>query len=150
VVLPPALVPHFDKAKQAADLHPNNLTQYVLHHYLTHNDLDGHLQCIRRKYAGLAACMMNMLERYLPGGVTVTPPTGGMFIWLTLPGGLRADELVHRTMKRGVIFVPGNSFYTNRQGSNHIRLNFTNADPAEIETGVKIMADEMAKMLCAV
>ena len=50
VVLPPALVPHFDKAKQASDLHPNNLTQYVLHHYLTHNNLDEHLQQIRTKY----------------------------------------------------------------------------------------------------
>ncbi|PTN09398.1 PLP-dependent aminotransferase family protein [Mangrovibacterium marinum] len=150
VVLPPALVPHFDKAKQASDLHPNNLTQYVLHHYLTHNDLDEHLQRIRTKYASQAACMTEVLERYLPNEVQITPPTGGMFIWLTLPDGLRADELIHKTMERGVIFVPGNSFYTKGQGSNHIRLNFTNAEPAEIETGVKIIAEEMEKMLCVV
>ena len=50
VVLPPELVPHFDKAKQSTDLNPNNLTQYVLHHYLTHFDLDEHLKRIRTKY----------------------------------------------------------------------------------------------------
>ncbi|WP_163713137.1 aminotransferase-like domain-containing protein [Mangrovibacterium lignilyticum] len=150
VVLPPALVPHFDKVKQATDLHPNNLTQYVLHHYLVHNDLDEHLQRIRTKYAGMAECMVEMLKRYLPDEVHITQPTGGMFIWLTLPEGLRADELIHRTMERGVIFVPGNSFYTKGQGSNHIRLNFTNAEPDDIQKGVAIMAEEMKKLLCAV
>ena len=150
VVLPPALVTHFDKAKQSTDLNPNNLTQYVLQHYLTHNDLDGHLQRVRTKYAEQAACMYHLLQRYLPAEVRITRPGGGMFIWLTLPAGLRSDELIHRTMARGVIFVPGNSFYTKGQGSQHIRLNFTNAEPAEIEKGVKIIADEMKKGLCAV
>lgn len=147
VVLPPALVPHFDKAKQSTDLNPNNLTQYALHHYLTHNDLDEHLRRIRSKYAGQAECMVRMLECYLPGEVHITRPTGGMFIWLTLPEGLSSDVLIRQTMKRGVIFVPGNSFYTKGQGSHHIRLNFTNAEPDEIEKGIKIMAEEMKKIM---
>ncbi|WP_372776584.1 PLP-dependent aminotransferase family protein [Mangrovibacterium sp.] len=150
VVLPPALVPHFDKAKQSADLHANNLTQYVLHHFLTNNDLDVHLQRIREKYAEQAGFMIEALKRNLPDEIRITKPTGGMFVWLTLPEGLRSDELIQQTMKRGVIFVPGNSFYTKGQGSQHIRLNFTNAEPADIEKGVKIMADEMKKLLCAV
>ncbi len=150
VVLPPALVPHFDKAKQSTDLNPNNLTQYTLYHYLTHYDLDGHLQRIRAKYAEQCGFMGEMLERYLPEEVQVTRPAGGMFIWLTLPEGLRSDELIHRTMERGVIFVPGNSFFTKGQGNRHIRMNFTNAEPSDIEKGVKIMAEEMEKMMCAV
>lgn len=150
VVLPQALVPHFDKAKQSTDLHPNNLTQYILHHYLTHNDLDEHLQRIRTKYAEQAFCMVDALRRHLPDEVKLTEPSGGMFIWLTLPEGLHSDELIQRTMERGVIFVPGNSFYTKGQGSRNIRLNFTNAEPADMEKGVKIMAEEMAKMLCEV
>lgn len=150
VVLPQALVPHFDKAKQSTDLHPNNLTQYILHHYLTHNDLDEHLQRIRTKYAEQAFYMVDALKRHLPDEVKLMQPSGGMFIWLTLPEGMRSDELIHRTMERGVIFVPGNSFYIKGQGSRHIRLNFTNAEPADMEKGVKIMAEEMAKMLCEV
>ncbi|WP_159518902.1 hypothetical protein [Sunxiuqinia indica] len=48
-------------------------------------------------------------------------------------------------MKRGVVFVPGNSFFTNGEGSQHIRMNFTNAEFPNIEKGVKIMAEEMIK-----
>jgi len=150
VILPPTLVPHFDKAKQSTDLNPNNLTQYVLHHYLSHNDLDEHLARIRAKYAGQARFMVEQLQRHLPDDVQITQPTGGMFIWLTLPEGLRADELIHQTMARGVIFVPGNSFFTKGQGSRNIRLNFTNAEFGDIEKGVKILAEEMEKLLCSV
>ncbi len=145
VVLPPDLVPHFDKAKQSTDLNPNNLTQYILHHYLTHFDLDGHLGRIRKSYAEQCRFMHDMLKRYLPGEVQITHPKGGMFIWLTLPEGLKADELIKRTMKRGVIFVPGNSFFTNGEGNQHIRMNFTNAEFPDIKKGVKIMAEEMIR-----
>ena len=87
VVLPPELVPHFDKAKQATDLNPNNLTQYVLYHFLTNNDLDLHLSTIRKKYSEQCQFMLEMIDRYLPDEVSATRPSGGMFIWLTLPEG---------------------------------------------------------------
>ncbi|MCY1721311.1 PLP-dependent aminotransferase family protein [Prolixibacteraceae bacterium Z1-6] len=146
VVLPPELVPHFDKAKQSTDLNPNNITQYMLFHFLTHNNIDDHLAKINIKYAEQCLFMQQMLKKYLPENVQATQPSGGMFIWLTLPGNICSDELVKRTLKKGVVFVPGNSFFTNGQGAEHIRLNFTNAGFAEIEKGIKIIAEEMEEM----
>lgn len=150
VVLPESLVPHFDKAKQSSDLNPNNLTQYVLHHFLTHYELDAHLTKIRTYYAQQAAYMLQMLQQFMPEEVSYTTPAGGMFIWLTLPENLNSEQLVKKCMEQGVVFVPGNSFYTKGQGSQYIRLNFTNAEYPEIEKGIRIMAEEMKKMLCAV
>src|SRR3712207_7273501 len=37
--------------------------------------------------------MLEALTQYLPSGVRWTRPTGGMFIWLTLPEHLNATEL---------------------------------------------------------
>ena len=146
VVLPPELVPHFDKAKQSTDLNPNNLTQSVLHHYLTHNDLDSHLGRIRSRYAQQAELMHALLLQYMPAGVEAIMPTGGMFLWASLPHGVRASELVERTMKRGVVFVPGNSFYTGVSGDTFMRLNFTNSCAHDMEKGIGIVADEVRKM----
>ena len=148
VILPPELVPHFDKAKQSTDLNPNNLTQYILHHYLTHYNLDEHLNRVRSTYGEQCAFMQEMLTRYLLEEVHATQPEGGMFIWLTLPDGIRSDQLIQRTMDRGVIFVPGNSFFTNGQGQQNIRMNFTNANFETIEKGVRIISEEMEKMRC--
>lgn len=146
VVLPPELVPHFDKAKQSTDLNPNNITQYMLHHFLTNYDLDNHIVQIRQKYAEQCRFMTRMLRQYLPDGCEFREPSGGMFIWLTLPESMRSDELVKRTLKRGVVFVPGKSFFTNGEGDQHIRLNFTNAGFAEIEKGIQIISEEMRMM----
>ncbi len=147
VILPEELVKHFDKAKQATDLNPNNLTQYVLHHYLTTNDLDLHLNAVRKKYNEQYRFMYQVINKHFPDEVKVTEPSGGMFIWLTLPEGVSSAELVQETMKKGVVFVPGNSFYTDGTGQEHIRLNFSNAGFADIEKGIKIIASELEKMM---
>lgn len=147
VVLPDELVTHFDKAKQSTDLNPNNLTQYVLHHFLTHNNLDEHLQKIRKNYAEQYQFMQEMIIRFLPDEVKSTHPNGGMFIWLKLPESISSEELVKKTLAKGVVFVPGKSFFTNGQGQQNIRMNFTNANYANIEKGVKIMGEEMKKMM---
>jgi len=41
-----------------------------------------------------------------------------------------------------VAFVPGNSFYANdsREGSRHMRLNFSNAAPEQIREGIGRLA----------
>ncbi|MGV8136671.1 MAG: PLP-dependent aminotransferase family protein [Mangrovibacterium sp.] len=147
VVLPRELVSHFDKAKQSTDLNPNNLTQYILHHYLTHYDLDGHLSRIRKAYSAQCRFMAEMIRQYLPEEVRATSPSGGMFIWLTLPASVSSDCLIGRTMEKGVIFVPGTSFYVSGQGNRHIRMNFTNCGFPDIEKGVRIMGDEMRKIM---
>ncbi len=149
VVLPEELVKHFDKAKQATDLNPNNLTQFVLNHYLTHNNLDLHLNAVRKKYAEHYNFMKEVIEQYLPDEVSMINPSGGMFIWLTLPEGVSSVDLVKETMKRGVVFVPGNSFFTDGAGQEHIRLNFSNAYLPDIEKGIKIIASELEKMMVA-
>lgn len=150
VVLPDELVPHFDKAKQSTDLNPNNLTQFVIHHYLTNNDLEKHLQAVRKKYHEQYKAMQETINHYFPADVSCTTPSGGMFIWLTLPAGISSVDLVQETMKKGVVFVPGNSFYTDGSGQEHIRLNFSNAQLPDIEKGIKIIASELEKMMVSV
>ncbi len=146
IILPPELVPHFDKAKQSTDLNPNNLTQYVLHHFLTNNNLDEHLVQIRQQYASQCDYMSQMILRYLPAEVKSTNPAGGMFIWLTLPKGISSEYLIKKVINRGVIFVPGKSFYVNGDGSQNIRMNFTNASFQNIKKGVQIIGEEIKKI----
>ncbi|HPR33369.1 MAG TPA: PLP-dependent aminotransferase family protein [Prolixibacteraceae bacterium] len=143
VVLPPGLVSPFIRAKQSTDLHSNNLSQYVLWHYLTHNNIDEHLECIRIAYKNQCRAMQEMIRMYLPGEVECTCPDEGMFIWLTLPEGLNAEELVYECIRKGVAFVPGRSFFTNGEGDLHIRMNFSNSLVESIEKGMKIMGTVM-------
>jgi 2-aminoadipate transaminase len=70
-------------------------------------------------------------------------PQGGMFLWLTLPEHIDSEELIVRTMKRKVVFVPGRSFFTTKTGQRHVRMNFSNACEMEIEKGIKVISEEI-------
>lgn len=124
-------------AKQGADLHSNIMAQRIVDQYLRDNDLDAHLQMGRSVYKRQRDLMVEMLERYCPPEVSFTRQEGGMFLWVTLPEGVAALELLKEAIKENVVFVPGNAFYVDGGGANTLRLNFSNTDGAMLEEGIR-------------
>ena len=123
-------------AKQAADLHTNQLTQFILYQYLTDNDLDEHIRRIQAAYGVQLATMLTSIESQFPENVWHTNPEGGMFVWAGLPGHLSSRDLLRLSMRDKVVFVPGDPFYISRGEVNTMRLNFTCADESTIREGI--------------
>ena len=128
VVAPREVIDKLNVAKQAADLHTDGLSQRVLYRYLADNDVDAHIATIRTRYRRQRDAMVAALERHMPAGVRHTRPSGGMFLWVTLPEGVSSMALVQRALAAGVLFVPGRPFYTDGGGDDTMRLNFSNCD----------------------
>ena len=124
-------------AKQAADLHTNQLTQYILYQYLTDNDLDAHIRRIQSAYGTQLATMLAAIEDQFPENVWHTHPQGGMFVWAGLPGQSSSRDLLQLSMRDKVVFVPGDPFYISRGEVNTMRLNFTCADKETIDEGIR-------------
>jgi 2-aminoadipate transaminase len=127
-------------AKQASDLHSNIFSQYVIHDYLNHNDLNKHIVKIKDLYKTQSTAMLLAIKEYFPNDVKCTTPLGGMFMWATLPSGQSALELFKRASKQNVAFVPGDPFYTNLTNAPTLRLNYTNSDSDTIYEGIKRIA----------
>lgn len=134
-------------AKEAADLHTNVFAQYVIVDYLEHHDLDEHLVKIRDLYRAQAKAMTDAMEEFFPEDVKFTKPEGGMFLWVTLPDGIRTMDLFPKVLEQNVAFVPGDPFYPEPGTYSTMRLNFTNADEETIRDGIKRLADVLAKEL---
>jgi 2-aminoadipate transaminase len=130
-------------AKQASDLHSNIFSQYVIHDYLSHNDLKTHISKIKELYKEQSTAMLHAIKTYFPKDVKYTTPQGGMFIWVTLPNGQSALDLFHKASEKNVAFVPGDPFYTNQTNVPSLRLNYTNSDPNTIYEGIKRLAEAM-------
>jgi len=81
--------------------------------------------------------MLEALERDLAGRARWSQPEGGYFLWLELPDGTDATELLGRASAAGVTFVPGPDF---GGVPNSARLAFSFASPAEIDEGVSRLA----------
>ena len=127
-------------AKQAADLHTGSLDQMVVERFLKDNDFEAHVARIRALYGGQCRAMQASIARHFPRDVAVTAPEGGMFLWATLPEGLSSMELLELAVARKVAFVPGAAFHVDGTGENTLRLNYSNADAATIDEGIRRLA----------
>lgn len=127
-------------AKQAADLHTGSLDQMVVHRFLKDNDFEAHVLRIRKLYGDQCRAMQEAIARHFPRDVAVTEPEGGMFLWATLPDGISSLELLKLAVARKVAFVPGAAFFVDGTGDNTLRLNYSNADAATIDEGIRRLA----------
>ena len=134
-------------AKQASDLHSNYFTQRVVYQFLQDNDVDKHVQKIRRMYRKQRDLMIRMIQEHFPAEVHYTEPEGGMFLWVTLPPGLSSMDLFDLALKEDVAFVPGETFYVNDAEKNTLRLNFSNSDREKIEIGIKRLGKSIEKLI---
>ncbi|MDO5111221.1 MAG: PLP-dependent aminotransferase family protein [Clostridia bacterium] len=132
--------------KQVMDLHTNIFCQMVLAQYLADNDLDEHMEKIKKLYQHQADVMMAAMDKYLPEGTTYTKPEGGMFIWATMPEGVKAVDVGNVAIKKGLLVVAGDPFYEKDRGVRTMRLNYSNSTEAQIDAGMKILGDAIREL----
>jgi len=141
LVAPKTLHPKLLQAKQAADLHTPSFNQRMVAEVLKGNFLDRHVPTIRALYKSQRDAMLAALDTHLAGsGVTWNTPDGGMFLWLKLPRGMSAAELLSKAVERNVAFVPGAAFYADDPQHNTLRLSFVTASVAQINVGIAALA----------
>ncbi len=142
LVAPKALYPKLLQAKQAADLHTPSFNQRMVAEVLKGNFLDAHVPTIRALYKSQRDAMLAALDTHLAGsGVTWNTPDGGMFLWLQLPMGMSAVELLPKAVARNVAFVPGAAFYADTPQHNTLRLSFVTASVDQINIGIAALAE---------
>ena len=136
VVAPSEVIGKLVQAKQGVDLHTASFTQMIAYELLKDGFLDEHVHLIRRVYRERRDAMLAAMEEHFPEEVKWTHPEGGMFLWVTLPEGSDATELLRQAVERNVVFVPGESFYPNGGVHNTLRLNYSHDKPERISEGI--------------
>jgi len=141
VVAPRQMYPKLLQAKQAADLHTPSFNQRLVSEVIKNGFLDRHVPTIRQLYKEQCQAMVAALEQEMQGlGVTWNRPDGGMFLWLRLPEGMSALQLLPRAVERNVAFVPGAAFYADHPDDRTLRLSFVTASQGQIRTAIAALA----------
>lgn len=140
-VAPENVIERLRLVKQATDLHTDQLAQAVLAEFTRRGLLERHLGKMRKVYGSRLAALDEALERHMPDGVSWTKPEGGMCVWVTLPPGFDASELLIHVRERGVLFAPGRYFYFQNPQPNTLRLSFATLDERRIARGVAILGE---------
>ena len=141
VVAPKAVYPKLLQAKQAADLHTPGYNQRLVAEVMKGNFLDRHVPTIRALYKQQCEAMLAALDKEMQGlGVQWNRPDGGMFLWVRLPEGMSAVELLPKAVERNVAFVPGAAFYADNADPRTLRLSFVTSTVEQIATGIAALA----------
>jgi 2-aminoadipate transaminase len=141
LVAPKALYPKLLQAKQAADLHTPSFNQRLVAEVLKDGFIDRHVPTIRALYKSQCEAMLAALQRELSGSsIQWNQPSGGMFLWLTLPPHMNSIDLLPKAVERNVAFVPGAAFYADNAQHNTLRLSFVTASVDQINIGIAALA----------
>jgi len=118
--------------KQATDLHTDQLAQASLAEFIRRGHMARHLVKMKTVYRSRLDAMESALGKFMPEESNWTRPEGGMSVWLSLPAGFDAGELLIHARERGVMYVPGRYFYHQNPHPNTLRLGFASLDEKRI------------------
>src|SRR5579875_2494329 len=127
--------------KQSTDLHSDQLSQAAMAEFVRRGHLVRHIGKMKNVYRSRLEALEKALERNMPEGVRWTRAEGGMTLWVTLPAGFDAGELLIHARERGILFLPGRYFYAQHPQPNTLRLAFASVDERKIGRGIEMFGD---------
>jgi GntR family transcriptional regulator / MocR family aminotransferase len=133
--------------KRLSDVATSSLIQHALEAYVTVGRYQAYLRRSCQIFRKRRDAMLAAIQRYLPAGVSVDPPQGGLFLWLCLPKNLSSDELLALACEEGVAYAPGNNFFPEGSaGQGWMRLNFVSQPEQEIDEGIKRLGKAIKRL----
>lgn len=147
VIADPQIIDKVVMAKQATDLCTPPFVQRIAARYLEKGYFDKNLTGIIENYREKRQVMIDSFKKYMPEGVTWTEPEGGLFLFLTLPEYMDAEELFKIAIEEKVAFVLGTTFFCDGTGKNTLRCNFSYMSKEKNEEGVKRLANAIKKLM---
>lgn len=136
-----------ETVKQALDACTSNFMQILASRFVKEEYLEPYLQFLRKEYRERKELLQEMLIQYMPQQVQWTEPLGGFYFWLRFPEGFSSTQLFEKARARGVVFVTGRTFDPHNHRDNCLRLAFSNMPRKHIEPGVRILSEEIKKLL---
>jgi len=147
VVADEACIDQIVLLKQSVDLCTPSFNQLIMAEYIRRGKMRESIAKSIECYKPKLSAMLSALEKFMPKGVSWSRPTGGMFLWLTLPQGTDTRDIFTTAIEHNVAYVTGRPFHCDRSGANTMRLNYSFPSIDQIEEGIKRLADTISQAL---
>ncbi len=138
LVLPKDLVEPCREWKRLGDHHSNSVSQLGLMRFMESGDLERHILRMRKVYKKRRDILLELLETYFPGRVTVYGATGGMHVTAKFEGVIFTESLINRIGEEGVYVVPVERHALLKgKHADEILLGYAHLDPEEMRKGLE-------------
>ena len=139
LVGPQAVIKQIQGIATNTYISPNMVAQSIVNEFCRSGRMDGAIATVKDALRERRDTLVSALARELPEA-RVSPPSGGYFMWVELPEGVRVADLEVAAKEREVLFVKGTDFLM-EGGENTLRLAYSGVTPEQIDEGVTRLAD---------
>ncbi|TKH42634.1 PLP-dependent aminotransferase family protein [Paenibacillus terrae] len=139
------LIDYLESIKRARTIHTSTLDQSVLYQYLHNGNLEKYLKKARTEYKRKYELTMQCCKEHIP--YAQLSGHGGLHLFVTFDIGFDTRELLELCSELGVIFTPGDIFFTDNRGSNTMRLGFSRVTDEDIIRGIKMIGDTARQLM---
>ncbi len=144
LVGPAELIARIVKIATSTYISPNMVAQAIVNRFCRSGAVERSVQTVRAALRERAQTLCDALSEHLPDARFVAPQ-GGYFLWVDLPEQTDVAALFDAAAARGVQFVKGSDFVL-EGGRSSLRLAYSGVTPAEIEDGVRRLAEAYAEV----
>jgi 2-aminoadipate transaminase len=124
-------------AKEGTDIHSNRIATRTVFH-AADGFLNEHVAELRGFYAARRDALNEALVTSMPAEIVWNVPGGGLFIWVRLPDGISAIEMLITAARHDVSYLPGSWFYQlGVEPHNELRLSFSSLPIDRLQEGAK-------------
>ena len=138
----PALIAKLAKVAEDTYISPGYVAQGITYEWCRRGLLPPQVERLKKLYAPRLDACLAAIDRYMPDAVA-TRPDGGFFVSLTLPEGVPTTAVRTEAAKRNLNLADGLAFFPEGGGERFLRLPFCALSPAEIDEGVRRLAESV-------
>jgi len=146
---PPEIIQKAIFFKQGMDVCAPPFNQAILAEMMSRGLLEKQINRIIGVYKEKRDFMLQCLGKYMAGikGIKWTRPEGGLFLWVTLPDGLDAVQMLTKALEKNVAYVVGSAFDPDGLDRRTFRMNFSFSTMEQIDRGVQRLAEVIGESL---
>ncbi|MBI4486100.1 MAG: PLP-dependent aminotransferase family protein, partial [Acidobacteria bacterium] len=138
----PDLIAKLAKVAEDTYISPGYVSQGITYEWCRRGLLKPQIERLKQLYLPRLDACLAALDKHMPGSVEVRPD-GGFFIGMTLPQGVLTSAVRAQAATRGLNLSDGLAFFPQGGGERFLRLPFCALTPAEIEEGVRRLAESV-------
>lgn len=143
LIAPKAIESLITNAKHTTDISTSGLIQKTFEHFVKQGMWSKQSNLIKKIVLEKYNKTNEILESYLPKGVSYKKPLGGVNFWLRFNETLDISVLVNYLEAKGIVVAPGSLFYLNKMKSNHIRISIASIELDDLEENIKLFCNAL-------
>ena len=134
-------------SRTADDLCVAPMAQEIATSLLTSTVWPRHLKRLRSELAARRDALLAAIRTTLPSARVEVAPRGGIHLWARLPHGSDTREMSVAAYAAGVLVGDGRHFFVDEPPAPFLRFSYGAATPAQMDEGVRRLADVLAPPL---